>query len=260
MNKRLSLCVVALGLWLFGATYCVDANADPYDTGPMPQELHEHINYKESEDTVYDMLDFLMGDWYHTDGSYAFTVGLGKFNGYIISGGYDFAGGSAFGAGSFVIEGEDKPKGFSWEVMGIGDHNLLILNGKEVYRRNSVQAYTESVSGVYLGMRQQDVEKLLGQPSNKLNVDQLWVYTDKGFTVEFKYGLVTSIILFGEKAVLKNTGLGLLQDNSTIQFAYGLEYMNFDGVNEGYCGEIASGEHLFIYQAPRRLRLTIYPY
>ena len=250
MRKVLTAVFLVLALWLAGTVHEVSA-AD------IPPVIIE------PEGAVDDQMQYLAGNWYDMNGNIQFEIiGRHMLCG-VVTGGRNFIGSQSFGSGTFIMAYPyDKSGTLLWATHGEGNHSLLILEirkGKpEVFRRSSMQKYTESVNGIYLGMTDRQVQERFGQPERKEDNGTEWFYPDQGIKVAFLQGVANTITITGEKARLDGSGLGLFSDDTALKDRYDLQSNDYPEAFSVYEGIIGSGEKLMVMKNPRAIVLTSY--
>ena len=78
-------------------------------------------------------------------------------------------------------------------------HEMIFLNGKTALRRTKAPRYFESVGGIYLGMKKDEVLKLYGRPSRVVDRGNgliTWKYNKQKFDVQFAADVVDSITIY----------------------------------------------------------------
>ncbi len=259
MKKLFAMFFLTMTVLFLGMGSYADANVSPSESSIAKSVKSSPI--MNSMETVSGQLEYLSGDWYFMDGRYAFSVTGEKFNGCPVVTGYNFVGGTSFGAGIFRVEEASGLRDIPWSTKGEDAHSLLILNGNEVYRRTAKQQYQESIGGVYLGMTAQEVLAKLGAPPVAEKEETRWVYPELGLAVEFETGVAYSIYIINENGRFDGTGLGLFSSDKALQDAYGLQAQDFpEAAGTTYQGFIGKGEKMMILDNPRSICLTIYIY
>ena len=192
MKKLFAMFFLTMTVLFLGMGGYADANVSPSESSIAKSVKSSPI--MNSMETVSGQLEYLSGDWYFMDGRYAFSVTGEKFNGCPVVTGYNFVGGTSFGAGIFRVEEASGLRDIPWSTKGEDAHSLLILNGNEVYRRTAKQQYQESIGGVYLGMTAQEVLAKLGAPPVAEKEETRWVYPEVGLAVEFETGVRSAVL------------------------------------------------------------------
>lgn len=165
-----------------------------------------------------DAVPAIQGVWYDLDGNEAFVVNGDSFNGRRILSATNYMGSVRAPEADFCIEGENGEEPSRITILWMSNGRFITVDGKS-YRNTKEPSYFESVRGVYLGMKQEDMLALLGEPeeTNKLG---RFVYPD--LTVKTVYGMVHAIILPRGGARLDVSGLGADSTPEDFAAAYGL--------------------------------------
>ena len=169
--------------------------------------------------------------------------------------------GDAGGAGYKVIY-KDGNQNKSIEFWQTGsqetEHQILLLNGlnynNSALRKTKNPQYFESVGGIYIGMNQNEVLRLYGEPSSKehYNIflkDWIWKYKNLGLEVAVYGGIVTEIKIYsyGDR---KFDWSGLSANSSRSAFAnkYRNEISRRGNLNIGRGEIISFGDNSVILQ------------
>lgn len=185
-------------------------------------------------DRFEDGVAAIQGTWYDLDGNEAFIVSGDSFNGRKILGATNYMGSSTATTAEFRVEGENG-EGFSTlDIVWMPNGRFIMVNGRS-YRNTKEPTYFESVRGVYLGMKQEDMLALLGEPTRNI---KNWRFVYPGMTVNTTGGMVNAIFMDGGGARLDGSGLGADDAPEDFMAAYGLDEPLGNKFREiGDCGE-----------------------
>ncbi len=151
----------------------------------------------------------IVGNWYNAKGDLVLTISNDyKLNGCpILSVGY--VGDTAAMYKIRINEGnhyKDIEVAHTGSYEKYSDHEMLMMNWTDknnVYalRRNKNPRYFESIGGIYIGMNQNEVLKIYGEPSSKEHFDRfftdwIWKYKNFGLEVSVYGGVVTGIKIY----------------------------------------------------------------
>lgn len=189
-----------------------------------------------------ETIEALQGTWYDLDGNVAFVVDGDTFNGRRIVHAMNFSGSGACLA-DFFLEGENIGERGGRFVSWMPNGRFLILDGK-VCRNTKEPEYFESVRGVYLGMKVEDMLAILGEPERIINK---WRFVWPDMTVNTNDGIVLAICLPKGGARLDGSGLGADSGEEEYREAYGFE------------GELRSSEPREIGSLHEKLSFGKYP-
>lgn len=156
------------------------------------------------------VMDKMVGDWYDENGNVALTIG----SNYTINGckivDFKLVGLTHFVAGiehhikilekdgyrDLILEyvSSDVARQLSEENY----HEMIIIDTKNIYYRSKNRRHVESVGGIYLGMKKDEVVKLYGEP---LSVERYkyslgYAYKYKDFEIDFRVDRVFGIKLY----------------------------------------------------------------
>lgn len=163
-----------------------------------------------------EVIEAAQGTWYDLDGNVAFVVEGDRLNGRRIVHALNFAGPHACHA-DFFLDGEnlgDSPAHF---IRWLPNRRFLTLDGTTC-RNTREPEYFESVRGVYLGMKLDDMFALLGEPERNIK-NRRFEWPD--VTVNTEDGIVTAIFLPKGGARLDGSGLGADDTPEDFAAAYG---------------------------------------
>ncbi|MBR1398165.1 MAG: hypothetical protein IJ563_11635 [Selenomonadaceae bacterium] len=169
-------------------------------------------------------LDKIVGNWYDSSGNMSLVIGKDySINGckivkLEITGG-DY-GGSTYQAKILEKNGYRDIKIF---ITSGRDYHELIVIDNNAYRRTKNPRYYESIGGIYLGMSQNQVLALYGQPSeidNRYDYP-IWKYNKDGFNISFAGDVVDGITIYpnGSRRFDKS-GLSANDSNATYEKKY----------------------------------------
>jgi len=155
----------------------------------------------------------IIGNWYDTNGNLTLTIG----NDYTINGckildcevygltnciagvRYDLKIFEKTGIRNLILEhiSSSTSKKFSEK----NSHEMLIIDCQNCYYREKNQRHYESVGGIYLGMKKNEVLKLYGEPSSvernsKGYNEYTFKYKNDGFDVQFVGDRVFTIKIY----------------------------------------------------------------
>lgn len=150
-----------------------------------------------------ETIEAVQGTWYDLDGNVAFVVNGDDFNGRRLVHAMNFAGPRACLADVF-FEGEDLGGPAGHFIRWMTNRRFLTVDGK-VCRNTKEPEYFESVRGVYLGMKAEDMIALLGEPEQNI---KNWRFIWPDMSVNTEDGIVTVIFLPSGGAHLEVSGLG----------------------------------------------------
>lgn len=183
-----------------------------------------------------ETIEAVQGTWYDLDGNVAFVVNGDDFNGRRIVHAMNFAGPRACLADVF-FEGEDLGGPAGHFIRWMTNRRFLTVDGK-VCRNTKEPEYFESVRGVYLGMKAEDMIALLGEPEQNI---KNWRFIWPDMSVNTEDGIVTAIFLPKGGAHLEVSGLGA--DNAPEDFAEAYDFAEgWDGKESKEIGNY--GEYL----------------
>ena len=163
-----------------------------------------------------ETIEAVQGTWYDLDGNVAFVVNGDDFNGRRLVHAMNFAGPRACLADVF-FEGEDLGGPAGHFIRWMTNRRFLTVDGK-VCRNTKEPEYYESVRGVYLGMKLDDMFALLGEPERNIK-NRRFEWPD--VTVNTEDGIVTAIFLPKGGARLDGSGLGADDTPEDFAAAYG---------------------------------------
>lgn len=158
--------------------------------------FHAKVSAYDYRSVDVSYLENIIGNWYDTKGNLVLTISKDyKLNGcQIMSVGF-----TADTAGLYKIIFKDGNQDKCIEVIATGsyekhsDHEMLIFN-ENALRRTKTPKYFESVGGIYIGISQNEVLKLYGEPSSKES--HIWKYKNLGLEVAISWGIVTWIKIY----------------------------------------------------------------
>ena len=192
-------------------------------------------------------LNDIVGNWYDSNGNLILTISSDyKLNScQIMSVGY-----TGDTAAFYKIIFKDGDQNKYIEVIHTGsyekysDHEMLIFNENSL-RRTKNPKYFESVGGIYLGMNQNEVLKIYGEPSNKEHFDRfftdwIWKYNNLGLEVSVYGGIVTEIKIYnyGDRK-FDRSGLSAKNSISDFEKKYVNKFTRRNNLDIGH-GEIIS--------------------
>ncbi|MBR5914535.1 MAG: hypothetical protein IKZ58_09265 [Selenomonadaceae bacterium] len=156
------------------------------------------------------VMDKMVGEWYDENGNVALTIG----SDYTINGckivDFKLVGLTHFVAGiehhikilekdgyrDLILEyvSSDIPRQLSEENY----HEMIIIDSKNIYYRSKNRRHVESVGGIYLGMKKDEVVKLYGEPLSveRYEYSLTYTYKYKDFEILFGVDRVFSIKLY----------------------------------------------------------------
>ncbi len=183
-----------------------------------------------------ETIEAVQGTWYDLDGNVAFVVNGDDFNGRRLVHAMNFAGPRACLADIF-FEGEDLGGPAGHFIRWMTNRRFLTVDGK-VCRNTKEPEYFESVRGVYLGMKTEDMIALLGEPEQNI---KNWRFVWPDMSVNTEDGIVTAIFLPSGGARLEVSGLGA--DDAPEDFATAYDFAEgWDGKESKEIGSY--GEYL----------------
>ena len=137
-------------------------------------------------------------------------------------------GGSAIACDAdFCVKDEDGEKTSHIDIAWTSNRKFLMVNGN-FYRNTKEPDYYESVRGVFLGMKKDDMLALLGEPTKNVGGWRL-VYPD--MAVKTSGGMVVTIFMTRDGARLDGSGLGA--DDAPEDFVEAYDFP--EGWNEKSC-------------------------
>ncbi len=183
-----------------------------------------------------ETIEAVQGTWYDLDGNVAFVVNGDDFNGRRLVHAMNFAGPRACLADIF-FEGEDLGGPAGHFIRWMTNRRFLTVDGK-VCRNTKEPKYFESVRGIYLGMKAEDMIALLGEPEQNI---KNWRFIWPDMSVNTEDGIVTAIFLPRGGARLEVSGLGA--DDAQEDFAEAYDFAEgWDGKESKEIGSY--GEYL----------------
>ncbi|MBR5381724.1 MAG: hypothetical protein IK136_03790, partial [Oscillospiraceae bacterium] len=105
-----------------------------------------------------EVIEAAQGTWYDLDGNVAFVVNGDDFNGRRLVHAMNYSGPRA-GLADFFLEGENLGEWAGHTITWMPNRRFLTVDGK-LCRNTKEPEYFESVRGVYLGMKKEDMDKL----------------------------------------------------------------------------------------------------
>ena len=173
-------------------------------------------------------LKYIIGNWYDTKGNLVLTVS----NDYKINGcpvmSVDYVADMVAMYKVKINEGNRYRtiELMKSESLNSHDHDMLVMgnwrsNNEIALRRTKEPRYFESVGGIYIGMGQDEVLRLYGQPSrieDKVGA-YIWKYNKEGFDIRIGGGVVFEITIYsnGDR---RFDWSGLSANSSKADFAY----------------------------------------
>ena len=119
----------------------------------------------------------VQGVWYDLDGNEAYSALGDTFNGLKILSVTSYGGGPLACDADFCLKDEDGEKTSFINIAWTTNRKFLRVNGN-YYRNTKEPEYYESVRGVFLGMKTDDMLALLGEPTKMSGVGglsiQIW--------------------------------------------------------------------------------------
>ena len=220
---------------------------------PAAQAGSQGSVHEETHERVMKWLSPAEGDWYGLDGQLAMTIGDGAVDGCSVLAGYGFAGGYPR-VGVFRIA--EAAGSRDLQLAMIGDrgsaHQYLIVDKSNAFRRTAEPEYFESIGGLYLGITQEQVLALYGDPTKQDSRHtgfSTWEYKTEGLVINFEAQVATGITLRrGSPHRFDQSGLGPDDSGETWQEAYGLQrtpYVPKDKNSTSGAYPIGQGEYLF---------------
>ena len=183
-----------------------------------------------------ETIEAVQGTWYDLDGNVAFVVNGDDFNGRRLVHAMNFVGPRACLADVF-FEGEDLGGPAGHFIRWMTNRRFLTVDGK-VCRNTKEPEYFESVRGVYLGMKTEDMIALLDEPEQNI---KNWRFVWPDMIVNTEDGIVTAIFLPKGGARLDVSGLGA--DDAPEDFAEAYDFAEgWDGKESKEIGSY--GEYL----------------
>ncbi|MBP5199094.1 MAG: hypothetical protein J6Z82_00380 [Schwartzia sp.] len=160
----------------------------------------------------------VQGVWYDLDGNEAFSAVGDSFNGKKILSVTSYGGNAIACNADFCVRDENGEKTSYIDIAWTANRKYLMVNGN-YYRNTKEPEYYESVRGVFLGMKREDVLPLLGEPTKNVG-NRRFVYPD--MEVNTSGGMVVSIFLPHDGARLDGSGLGA--DDAPEDFAEAYDF------------------------------------
>lgn len=189
-----------------------------------------------------------IGNWYDANGEFVMTINNDyTINDYrITSLGYTGDTVAFYKIG--VSNGSNSGNIYLQTFGSYGNntyHEMLILNEETALRRTKAARYVESIGDIYLGMNQNQVVSLYGQPSSVENSrgSTTWKYNREGFSVVFSYGVVSSITIYsyGDRRFDKS-GLSANSTRADFEYKYNKSVSRRGSIDIGYGELINIGE------------------
>ncbi len=192
----------------------------------------------------------LQGVWYDMDGNPVFSVDDASFNGRAILGATNYAGPKACEA-ELCLAGEAGAPPSIVNVSWTPGHRFMTMEGK-TYRATAEEEYFESVGGIFLGMKTEDMLSHRDEPPQAAS---LHYYEWSDMSVRIMGGIVTEIFLVPGGASLDRSGLGAEASLADFQAAYGWTEDGPEAVSReiGPCQE-----YLCFDKYPERVVLSLY--
>lgn len=173
-------------------------------------------------------VDEFVGTWYDVNGNVALTIGSDySINGCKILSVYYGSGNEKYIA--FVdtplmirINEGNRTRDICIDGSYEQINKIIIVDGKMGLHRNKNIQHFESIGGIYLGMSQNQVLSLYGNPSSKVKnygCVTTWKYSKDGFDVKFAADVVMSIKIY-PSGNRKFDWSGLSARNSLNDFKY----------------------------------------
>ena len=185
-------------------------------------------------DRFEDGIAAIQGTWYDLDGNEAFVVVGDSFNGRKILSATNYLGSNRACTAEFCIEGENGEEPSHLDIVWLPNGRFIMVDGKN-YRSTKEPTYFESVRGVFLGMKQEDMLALLGEPT-KSESNCNFIFPD--MSVRTVGGMVHAIFLPSGGARLDGSDLGADSAPEDFMAAYGLdEPLGSKNREIGTCGE-----------------------
>ncbi len=190
---------------------------------------------------AYTMADFafLRGSWLDQNKHVVLDIDASTINGKKLTDAGSFLGNRNNGSAVFVMEGNVEYN-LSWATSG--SETKLTLNGIQVLSRKATSSHFESIDGVSLGMKSEEVQKLYGEPTTKEVLGdglQRWNYVEDKCQVTYNNDFVIAIKLTsGSKRKFDKSGYNC---NQNVQ-QYIRQYMYTDNYHSVVT--IASGEYV----------------
>ena len=185
-------------------------------------------------DRFEDAVPAIQGTWYDLDGNEAFVIVGDSFNGRKILSATNRLGSTRNPSAEFCIEGENGEEPSYLDIVWMSNGRFIMVDGIN-YRSTKEPTYFESARGVFLGMKQEDMLALLGEPT-KSEANCNFIFPD--MSVKTVGGMVHAIFLPSGGARLDGSGLGADSAPEEFMAAYGLdEPLGNKNREIGTCGE-----------------------
>jgi hypothetical protein len=176
----------------------------------------------------------VQGVWYDLDGNEAYSAAGDSFNGKKILSVTSYGGSALACNADFCVRDENGEKTHYVNITWTPNRKFLMVDGN-YYRNTKEPEYHESVRGVFLGMKKDDMLALLGSPTKNAG-DRRFTYPD--MAVNVSGGMVVAIFLPRDGARLDGSGLGA--DDAPEEIAEACDFPEgWDGkpCEIGNCGE-----------------------
>ena len=213
-------------------------------------------------------LEKIMGNWYDSKGNLALTIGRDyTINGcqviaaYFTNEFYSLYFGAANEVYRIIEKNGYRDINFEHYFGKNGNHEMLIVDGKNTLRRTKEPRYLESIGGIYLGMDKDQIVSLYGQPSKIETVRHHveWNYDNEGFNVHFVGNVVDRIKIYpnGNRR-FDRTGLSARDSKETFKQHYNAK----NGFNQRYgvtdkILDIGNGEEIYFDRYPQYIMFTV---
>ena len=193
-------------------------------------------------------LEHFVGTWYDSKGNLILTISKDyKINGCTVLATYgvDYFRPVFFNEGNLLckIDEGNSPRDIYLDDYFIENkdyHDMIVLNGKMILRRTKEPRYVESIGGIYLGMGQDEVLRLYGQPSSVINDGlRTWKYNQQKFDVQFYADVVHKIIIHkGGDRCFDWSGLSANSSKAEFEHKYNGTFDSRNRINIGHCERI----------------------
>ena len=192
------------------------------------------------------------GVWYDGHGKEILRIEDGAINGCPVIAVYGIAGGGSQYAATVRISEEQGQRDIKTETVG----QKFLYFGNYTLQNTLNPVYYESICGIYLGMSEEELQKLHGNPDSvnrgKRDNGETWVYGKLGVNVGIRNGVVTELRL-GMKGAwrLDCTGLNYAKSPGQIYAAYQKMYpsLNKQDLNK-FNARVSNNRYFTIQTGP----------
>ena len=203
----------------------------------------------------------LGGTWYDDKGRQKFRANKNSIDGHKMMAGFDFTAGYP-GEGTFRTSlGKDKNKDIRVQWFGEGQHRAIAVNNQALMlQKPAERTHTASIGGLYLGMSEDQLLKVMGKPNKKQkdDWDAVWTYSDAGLTVYLTGHMVCGLSI-DRTSSLTFDGTGLSATSSQADFFKAYSGQVLPPGQQGMWGNqvyrIADGEYLSLLNYPHQVGL-----